>query len=267
MLGATQSVELNKNNLIEKMKRLCSIDSELLAESPIFPFSITTAFFDERMAQAFPGIRGVEWITDAATAVYRLSILLSSPLIFRVSNLKNSWEIPIWWWRGSENNQISAFEIMSDKKCLMNITELKISKIGVYRSTSYSRNFVYVECDGEKQTGICKITEEDVKRQIEYFGYAWEEYGISGDRIFSRREYDDGATIINGKVIDIRANAEPRVRYLSKYNFILAPHDTPINSLELESILENILNGILNYKNKIEEIVNIIEKAPLRKYE
>lgn len=53
------------------------------------------------------------------------------------------------------------------------------------------------------------------------WGYYTEEYGLIGKKIISRQEHDDGAAIINGKIVDA-SNSELRLRHLTPYNFIIA---------------------------------------------
>ena len=35
----------------------------------------------------------------------------------------------------------------------------------------------------------------------------------------TRAEYDDGATVIDGKVVDLNGKAKLRIRYITPYNF------------------------------------------------
>ena len=63
-------------------------------------------------------------------------------------------------------------------------------------------------------------------------------------------------------MVDTIGVAKLRVRYLSKYNLILAPHFTPINSTKLEEGIESILNGILADTRKLDEIIEIVESVP-----
>jgi len=208
----------------------------------------STVLFSYRMAKAFPGIRNVTWFNDPIEARKRLEILLKKPLRFQ-SGSRECESDPIWWFRGGSALYIERFQKIGRKKALMNINQLKIKRIAAYHGDSYYKDFVYVEAEGEKQTGLYELTKEDIKRHIETFGYSWEEYGLIDYLFFwkkpiRREDYDDGATVIRGKVIDAH-DAELRVRYLSDYNFIIAAKGSPYNSHKFDRSSKDYLNGIL----------------------
>jgi hypothetical protein len=225
----------------------------LLREDP-------TVFFSQRVADAFPGLRGLQWLNDPEQAIERLDLLLRPPLTFRLSG--GGYSSPIWWWRGDRTSQVETFEAVSKTKCVINIDELEIDKVAVYRSGSYYRQFVYVQAKPEQPVGIHKYDKDDFARQIELFGYQSEEYGLFGTTPISRAEYDDGAAVINGTVVQTAGASKLRVRYLSRYNLILAPHFTPINSNDLDERIKQILNGILADTSSLEELIKIVEAAP-----
>lgn len=207
----------------------------------------STVLFSYRMAKAFPGIRDVTWFNDPVDAIRRLKILLKEPLRFQ-SSFRDCELDPIWWFRGGRNLFIDSFKRIGRKTVLMNIDQLRIKRIAAYHGDSYYLDFVYVVTSGENQTGLYKLTKEDIKRQIETFGYSWEEYGLI-DYIFwkkpiRREDYEDGATVVRGKVKDA-GNAKLRVRYISDYNFIIAAKGSPYNSQMFERISKDQLNGIL----------------------
>ncbi len=136
----------------------------------------------------------------------------------------------------------------------MNIDQLKIKRIAAYHGNLYYKDFVYVEVEGEKQTGLYSYSQEDINKHIDSFGYSREEYGLIKNRIgwttpIRREDYDDGATVQGGKVRDA-LNAKLRIRYLSKYNFIIAAKGSPYNSRKFERESKEYLNKIL--KNEIE---------------
>ncbi len=148
----------------------------------------------------------------------------------------------------------------------MNVDELEIEKIAVYHTNAYYRDFIYVETKPDKPIGIYKaLTEKDRAEQIKHFGYVREEFGLYKGIPITRHEYDDGAAIIKGKVIDIMGNTTLRVRYLSKYNFIIAAADSPYNSQKFDKISKEYLNGILKGTHTLEQLVD--EAKLLRKHE
>ncbi|WP_163397471.1 hypothetical protein [Flavobacterium fluviatile] len=208
----------------------------------------STVLFSYRMAKAFPGVRDLVWFNEPCEAKKRLLLLLTKPLRFKNGSFECESD-PIWWFRGGSSLYIQKFEKLRNNKVLMNIDQLKIKRIASYHGNSYYRDFVYVETTGEEQTGIYKMTLDEIKRQIEYFGYSREEYGLIKYFWFwrkpiSREHYDDGATIIRGKVVNAD-DAELRVRYISDYNFIIAAKGSPYNSAKFDKESKRYLNGIL----------------------
>lgn len=229
-------------------------------------FQVDSDFFYSRFCTAFPSSRGLVWFKNSKEATHRLCVMLQDPLVFKTNEIHKGERAPIWWFRGNSNNSIKNFTKLNRKTWLMNRTELRISKIAAYRSNSYSKCFIYVETEPMKQTGLYKMTFEDIDRQINEFGYSWEEFAIiKGKRIISRSDFDDGSTIINGKVIEFE-KAELRSRYLSKYNFLIAPNDSPINRLEIDQAFCKILDDILVENDSIESIVEIVEKSRRKEY-
>jgi hypothetical protein len=226
----------------------------------------STSLFYQRMASAFPGIREVTWIENPKDATNRLEILLRKPLRFK-SDLREFESDPIWWFRGSSAADIERFKRIGRRGILMNFDQLKIRRIAAYHGGSYYKDFVYVEVEGEKQTGLYNLKEEDIQKNIDKFGYCWEEYGLIKNKLgwktpIRRENFDDGATVIRGKVRDTM-NAELRVRYISKYNFIIAAKGSPYNSHKFDRNSDDYLNDILKGKvdpNKFFEFLKEFKK-------
>lgn len=216
----------------------------------------STSLFYQRMASAFPGVRDIKWFDNPNIATKRLEILLKEPLKFSSGGYDCESD-PIWWFRGGSAQFIDKFIKTSRKKVLINIDQLKIKRIAAYHGDSYYKDFVYVEVDSEKQTGLYNIKPEDIKRHIDSFGYSWEEYGLIKNWLgwktpIRREEYDDGATVIRGKVKDT-INAELRVRYISKYNFIIAAKGSPYNSARFNRDSQTYFDDILKGEIKPED--------------
>jgi len=226
----------------------------------------STSLFHYRMAGAFPGIRGIKWFDDPKVATKRLAILLHEPLRFSSGSMEAEGD-PIWWFRGGSALYIKKFKKVGAKKILLNFDQLKIKRIAAFQGNSYYKDFVYVEVEGEKQTGLYNHTQEDIQRHIDNFGYSWEEYGVIKNKLgwstpIRREDYDDGATVIRGKVRNAMG-AELRLRYLSTYNFIIAAKGSPYNSSKFNRESKSYLNGIL--KGEVEpdtffEFLNKFEK-------
>lgn len=224
-------------------------------------FDSSTPFFDYRFGKAFPGIRGVKEFTDSKECVDRLQILLKKPL--------NGKKLggPIWWIRGSGNCDISRFERVTDDKFLMDGDEIKVKRIVVYAAGEYYKKFVYVETYPEEETGLYTKDDALVEEWTEKYGYYYEEYAEYENKKVTRVEYDDGAAVIDGKVVDLNGKAKLRTRYITPYNFIICAHFNPMNSSVYDDMLGKLLNGILKGQNSVEEIVEAVKKMPKHRRE
>lgn len=208
----------------------------------------STPLFNYRMAGAFPGVRGIKWFDNPKVATKRLAILLQEPLRFR-SGSREAEGDPIWWFRGGSALFIERFKKVGSRKVLMNFDQLKIKRIAACQGDFYYKDFVYVEVEGEEQTGLYNHTKDDIQRHIDNIGFSCEEYGLIKNRLgwttpIRREDYDDGATVVRGEVRNA-TDAELRVRYLSNYNFIIAAKGSPYNSMKFARESKTYLNGIL----------------------
>ena len=217
-------------------------------------FDHSTTFFDYRFRKAFPGVRGIKEFTDPKECVDRLEILLRSPLYNK--NLQN----PIWWFRGFSNLYILNFRRVSQSKFLMNYDEIEVKRLVVYSAQEYYKTFVYVEAYPEKTTGLYgDIKSEDITRWVENYGEYHEEYAVYNGQNITRQEYDDGAAVIDGKVIDVEGQAELRRRYLTPYNFLICAVLNPVNESKYDRSMGRILNGILKNTHTVNEIIEFVD--------
>lgn len=253
--------ELSKKAIPDFEDLLCT--NEIKSEkADIDTFDDSTVFFDYRMAKAFPGIRGGKWFSNPQEAMERLKILLRSPLKSEKTEIAD----PIWWFRGSSCLGIGYFEAINSEKCIIDYEECLIDRIYAYRSSAYYRSFVYIELKAEQPTGVYDDYERSIKDQVSYHGYASEEYGLYENYPVTRGEYDDGAAFIDGKYVEFKREPLLRIRYLTKYNFIICAKFNPINSSEGDRLTEQCLDLLLKSKCKIEDLVNIVEKLPKNKH-
>lgn len=116
----------------------------MAADSPIKATEESTVFFARRMAAAFPGVRGVAEFTDKRQIIRCLSILLQSPLRFE-HGLEKADTDPMWLFRDGAAENISTFKCIGHKKVLINVVELLIKRIVVFRDNGrYYGEYVYV---------------------------------------------------------------------------------------------------------------------------
>lgn len=214
--------------------------------------------FSRRFGQAFPGLRGIGWFDDPDVIAQRLGILLQNPLVGIEGPLAG-------WWRGPQNLQIESFEHIEGRHFLMDADELNIRRIAAYNPNIYDRCFVYVETSADPPTGLYPSTEDDIKSEVEAFGYAREEYGlVDGKLPVTRKEYDDGAALIDGKPVDIRGRVALRERHISAYNFLVAPYLSPVSNSSFDEALREYLDRLLHGEDIFAELCEATKKLPKR---
>ena len=219
-----------------------------LGEAPIIEFS-------RRFSHAFPGLRGVQWLEDADAIGKRFDVLLRQPLAYDEGDV-------VWWWRGYGNLQVESFEQVEGPHFLMDGSELNISRIAAVNMRDAYRKWLYVETAASDATGLYP----DRKREaMETFGYDWEEYGlVDGTLPVTRAEFDDGATLVEGSPASIVDRVELRVRYTTPYNFLLAPHWSPINNNDFDGPMERLLNAMLQGEDVFGRLCESVERLPLQ---
>lgn len=223
------------------------------SQLPKFTAASDCSFFAERFAEAFPGIREQTWFSGEE-AVKRLTILLKPPLRFSSSN--GGEIVPIWWLRFG-NSAIEQFEALTKTSVLIDHQEINVNRICAVHSENYKNLFVYLEADPSPPTGLYPRTEAEFDEALRKFGYVWEEYGLfRGTHLVSRAEYDDGSTVIDGAVVPMNGECLLRTRYISKYNLVICPSQSPINDHRFDQHLESYLNRLLTGEDCISDLRN-----------
>lgn len=249
---------INQEYDLKLIKKNLGEDSQDKEEesNDIDSFDASTPFFSYRFGKAFPGVRGIKEFSNPKECVDRLQILLKKPL----SGKKLGG--PIWWFRGGSNLDINNFERISDEKFLMDCDEIKVKRIVAYAAGEYYKKFVYVEAYPEEETGLYQYDKGHIKLWADKYGYYNEEYAEYENKKVTRSEYDDGAAVIDGKVVDLKGEAKLRIRYITPYNFIICAQFNPINNDNYDDMMVTLLNGILKGQNSVEEIVEFVNKMP-----
>jgi hypothetical protein len=221
----------------------------------------STVWFSERFAQAFPGVRGVQWFDDPEQVKTRLLKLLEAPLEYADAE-------PVWWFRGSSNLRIRAFGQVRDRLYQMGENELLIRRIAAVKPGPYYCDFVYVELDPMEPIGIYSKTAERIAEETSGegdFGYYWEEYGlVDGKHVITRSQYDDGAAEIEGRLEDVRGRTQLRARYVTPYNFIIAASQSSINNGDFDEFLEDTMSRMLRGEDLLQELGKAVLKLPKR---
>jgi len=227
-------------------------------------FCNSTVFFEGRICNTFPGVRGLREYNNPIDCVNRLELLLKNPIRFDFSS-ETAFTDPIWWERGIDGNiQIGNFKKLTNTKCLINSDEYEIKRIVVYHSQSRFKNFVYVEVNPEKPTGIYpEINEAYIKESIENGRLPREEYAVFEGRFLTRAEFDDGSAEIDGNVVEIYEKSELLVRCLSAFNFVIAAKASSFNcDFANENQISNYLNLILAKKIDLDVFAEMVEGLP-----
>lgn len=86
-----------------------------------------------------------------------------------------------------------------------------------------------------------------------------EDYALLDGIPIIKAEYDDGAEVINGSIVDA-TNSQLRIRYLSKYNFIISAKTSLYNLNDYNKISEKYLDGILMATHTLNEYISELNK-------
>ena len=222
----------------------------------------TIFFHHERFTQTFPGLRGIREFDDPKEATRRLLRLLKKPLGFRTNGGKGL-QHPIWRWERG-NRDIRSCVQMNESQLLIGNDELAIRRIAAFNAGAYHQSFVYVECDAMEPVGLYQHDKEFIRRMCEHGGFAYEEYASFDGIAITREEYDDGATEIDGEIVDTTGKAELRVRYLSPYNFLIAPQRSPVNNdafdQELGAMLNSVIAGTIGFEELNASVLSLPKK-------
>lgn len=223
----------------------------------------STVFFKIRIADAFPGIRGLVEYNNAKEIHRHLSKLLEHPTKFKKS--LGGTNDPIWWFRAGRALFIPSYKHISGRKFVIGCDELVIRKIVAYVDPGrYYSNYVYVEAQGDNPTGLFGYytPEKLVELKKSMGGYVNEEYAIYKPYPFfckkiTKQEQDDGSTKILGRIIKMNVkHVEYRCRFLTDYNFIIAAKGSAFNNKEFDRTSKEYFDGLLNGSITINDFHN-----------
>lgn len=195
--------------------------------------------FTQCIAQTFPGNRNIVWY-ESSDAVRRLK------LFFENLRKKEPYGDAVWWRRGTQAFSVKHAEILDIDTILLDNDRFKISKMAVFVSPNYYKHFIYIEADAEPPTGLYpEINERYIHTKQYECDYLTEEYGEFDGRLITRQEYDDGASVYNGNVVQHNGKAVLRIRYLTKVNCILTAKNSPYNNWRFEQESADLFNDAL----------------------
>lgn len=262
-----------RNHLIKYLETRSKQEAELMHQEALDRLSYNAEvsrsrwihnaldFFEDRLSEAFPGVRGLQVFRGQA-AVERLQRLLHDPLKIPTDH---GYSAPLWWWHGSSDLEINKFRVLdaSNSRCLLGREELIIDEAAVYRDCSRPyRSFVYVSTNADQPTGVQELTEDEIKRQLELRDYASEAVAFWNDRYITYEEYDDGYAEIDGKIAKVDG-ADVRIRYLTPYNLFITSITSVFNSLEVDEAMETICKSLLSGNTKLKDVVKFVDGLQL----
>lgn len=230
----------------------------------------STVFFRRRMASAFPGVRGLVEFTKPRDIHRHLSKLFEPPIQFKKSVIGTI--DPIWCFRGGSTWDITSYKRLGYRRFLIGWDEMKIKRIVAFvENGRYYSNYVYVEADGLKPTGLYgKYSEERLEKLKEILGYVGEEYAVYKPFAFFRKkitkqEEDDGSTKVFGRLVQMKRDfVETRCRYITPYNFIIAAKASPFNSSGFDASSKVLFKGLLEGNVSVEAFHEYLMRFPRR---
>lgn len=221
-----------------------------------------TAFFDEKMGAAFPGAFGLRFYVDADTQMQHLDELLGKPLGTR--KCPDS----IWMFHGHAAFPVFSYERISNTRFLINNSyEMRLAELATYRESSYRFDFIYIRLKAENPVLIDQdkdsISQVSASNPLDYFDpldphYCVQEYGVYKNQIISLGEYNDGAAMINGQLVQLNGEGQHRLRYLKDYNYVIIAKTNAFNSSEGNKFTCKYLDDILDGNNTEEMLKKMV---------
>lgn len=251
-------------------EQLSPVDADPAVAEGAGPVDACRFFQTDRLSAAFPGVRGLKEFTNPSEIVERLDILLRAPLTFRESVTGRGGVVeirhtPMWWWRGLTNYQIEHYRRLTTTDILVNRTdELRVHRAFVFNPPAHWKAFVYLEFESMDPIGLYEHSQAALDAVRHERHPVSEEYATFAGTLITRAEYDDGAAVLDGKVVDTCGQAELRCRYITPYNFIITSEQSPVNNSAFDRSLDAIMSGLLRGTHAIDDLCQAIEELPRR---
>lgn len=248
-------------NLLNRFKNDETINKPSIKNEQTENHEHSDVLFYYRLTEAFPGQRGLVW-TEKREAVKRLSIIFKEPFYFKVSkNVSNHSpeHDPFWWFRGTSSLPIRSFKVLKKNLVLINDYEFKVKSMAAHISDSRYLNFIYLNIEGDKPSGVYPFDKKKIADHVNSIGYSSERVGLFKGKYIKGEEFDDGAMFRNGKHIDL-SQSELRIRYLSDFNLIIVPKASAFNSQEFDRLSEPYFEDIIKKKILPEKLIEFMKE-------
>lgn len=242
---------------------------EKIIKDILYPvlYDATTVFVSQRVAQGFPGIRGLHIYEDKNEINLHLDAFFKHPVVFGEVIDRDGDREPLWRSRGIQAEAIKTYERLNNGVIILGWNELSIRKIAVYSDSSrYYSEYLYIEADAMLSIYPGHLTEKQIHQIAGERGYCDEEYAVIRQGGFlhkiSRQEYDDGYAEAEGRIIPLNHKAELRCRHLSPVNFIVAAKFGSYNCNRFERTSKEYFDGLLNWSKTLEEFYDYLLSFP-----
>lgn len=231
-------------------------------------YDATTVFFTQRIASAFPGVRGLKVYEDQSEIRKRLDRFFAHPIVFGEAIDRDGDKEPLWWFRGGSSNAITSYDVSSGNTYLIGWKELKIKRLAVYSDHArYYSQYLYIEAEPlEPVIDKDYYSKEKIADLLKDSDYVDEEYAVVKEgkipTLISRQCYDDGYAEIHGEIIRIPETTQIRCRFLTPFNFIVTAKFSSYNRPEFDQTSREYFNGLLKGTKTLEEFHDYLMKFP-----
>jgi len=217
----------------------------------------STAFFHDRMCDAFPGIQGLHQASDVAEAFGRLKALFTSPLVF--GHYAPLWEV------GHGHMSLEHVDLTSPPIVKLAHHRYVLSTLVAYRSMTYWHDFILLEWRADQPTGLYEVpSAEEMEEYAERLGGACtEEYGVWEDEFLSRLEHDDGCVFRDGRSVRIQSRLE--VRNLTPGFTFLVGQRSPLNDARNDLARWGVLRTLRSEQLHVQDVARWVESLPLHR--
>jgi serine/threonine-protein kinase len=211
--------------------------------------------FDDALLDSFPGRSGLFKETDPAKIGRLLRNLAAIP-----EELGNH---ALWWNRGSSNRQIDHIRELEDGTWLISIQECRIKEVCVNKQPGdLARQYVLIVCEPMPSFGLDEVD----------YNSATEEAAWFKDRYISRAEYEDRRAEIDGEVVRLHGEAEPRVRARvqdfmfvgSQFNAAIWPGEDMQNDGVVREVYEKLKSSDIVTPSLLEPLMTLDVHSEIR---
>ena len=223
----------------------------------------STVFFTQRMAAAFPGVRGLKEYSRPREINKHLSKLLGEPLRFSTSTSDGTKD-PIWFFERGHGLPIESYRWLGGSRFMIGWDELKIKRIVAFADSGrYYGQYVYIEAEADKPTGLYDYPQSESQDYPDTEEYAVFHINKFLHKRVTKQEEDDGHTKVLGRIVRIpRDKIDTRVRHLQPYNMILTAKQSPFNCREFEMTSGDYLDGVQNGTVTLEDFKSYMWNFP-----